>query len=199
MKTLTNTLTGTLIATALFLNSAKVAAAAVKNEAPGKETAIAYNRIKVSGNVTVLLSQGKRESVTVESDFDRRNLSVTKKGYTLMIHGKGTDRIVVTVVVKDLHRIDACEKAEVKTTGQLNLKYLQVLLKDYARADVKADTESLYTYTVGNADLKLSGNTLDHTLLKDRISKLDATHLTAARTSLDSLKNEMTSITLRGR
>jgi len=199
MKTLTNTLTGTLIATALFLNSAKGAPAAEKNEVPGKETAIAYNRIKVSGNVTVLLSQGKKEGITVESDFDRRNLSVTKKGYTLMIHSKGADRIVVSVVVKDLHRIDACENAEVKTTGQLNLKYLQVLLKDDARADVNADTESLYTYTVGNADLKLSGNTLDHTLLKDRISKLDATHLAAARTSLDSLKNEMNMVILRGR
>lgn len=156
-----------------------------------KVTPFSFNRIQITGNVTVIISQGFRERVTADGDFNRSNVSVRKKGYTLLISSTATEPVTINVSVTDLQRIDASNNAVVRTAGKIQVTYLQVLLKDRAVAEIDADTESLYTHIRGNADLKLSGTTRDHIVSKDGISKLTLQNFVALKSTVETAASEL--------
>lgn len=191
MKTLTKNLFA-LSMTALILSSSAVHtfAADAGKVTSGPDGPLTFNKILISGNVIVVVKQGPKERVAVDGGYDHSRTSIKRKGYTLMISSSEWEAITVTVTVKDLHRIDASGNALVKTDGKVDLKYLQVFLKDTAKAVVKANTESLYTSVSGNSDLKLLGSTQDHTILRDRVSKLNVEGLAALKSTIDSTGRE---------
>lgn len=188
MKTLAKTLCASAL-TAIFLTSAATGTFA---SAPHYYSHVklgppfTFHRITITGNVTVILSQGSKETVTVDGDFNRANMSVVRKGYTLMINSTAAERITIYVSVKELQRIDASNDVIVKTAGKINTRHLQVFLKDQASAEVNANTESLYSYIRGNANLRLSGSTQDHIVLKDGISKLTLQDFVALKSTVES-------------
>lgn len=192
MKTLVKTLFASALI-AVFLTSATVTAFAsgpqkhyVKVASP-----FTFHRIEVTGNVIVVVSQKSKEEVAIEGYYNRSRTSIKRQGYTLIINSTEIEPVTIHVSVIDLQRIDASNTAIVRTEGKMNVKYLQVFLKDEARADVTANTESLYTHISGNANLKLSGSTQDHTVLKDRISKLTLQDFIASKSTVDSIKAEI--------
>lgn len=195
MKTLAKILCATAF-TAIFLASAFTAtfASATLPAKVGKATPFSFNRIQITGNVTVIISQGFRERVTADSDFNRSNVSVRKKGYTLMINSTATEPITINVSVVDLQRIDASNDVVVRTAGKIQVQHLQVLLKDQAVAEVDANTESLYTYIRGNADLKLSGTTQDHIVSKDGMSKLTLQNFVALKSTMETPASELLAV-----
>jgi putative autotransporter adhesin-like protein len=192
MKTLAKTLCASAL-TAIFLTSAVTGtfASAVHYAQVKPGPPFTFHRITITGNVTVILSQESKEKVTVDSDVNRTNVSVMRKGYTLMINSAAAERVTIYVSVKELQRIDASNEVVVKTAGKINVQHLQIFLKDQASAEVNANTESLYTYIRGNANLRLSGSTQDHIVLKDGISKLTLQDFVALKSTVESTDAEL--------
>lgn len=185
MKTLAQTLFASALILA-FITSTAMTTFAKDIETKTIETVapMTFNKVKVSGNVKVVLVQGKKERIEViNGDYNLDKTSIKRLGYTLIINSTEANQITVLVSVNDLQRIDASDKAVVKTDGKFDVKYLQVFLKDDAKATVKANTESMYTYIKDHANLKLSGTTADHNSVKDEVSKLDTEHLVALKTT----------------
>lgn len=138
-------------------------------------------KIVVTGNTKVVIVQCKNEWVNYYED-EADKITIKQIGNTLTIGSTGTVPVAVTVYVKDPYRIDACQTAEVRTSGCFNLKNLQVILKDEARARVKANTESLYTVIMGKAHLELLGTTNNHILKSDGIACLNTERFAALKT-----------------
>ena len=190
MKTLLKTAL-TLAFTAIVLSASSFSSSAALS---GRKLEMSLSnpeikKVIVTGNVKVYLVQSKTEWVNYdESQADK--IIVKQVGNTLTLGSTTNELVTMTVYVKDLYRIDASNTAEVRTAGCFKLKNLQVLLKDNARARVKANTESLYTVINGNADLELLGTTGNHilkshgsaTLNTERFAALKTEHVAADET-----------------
>lgn len=196
MKTLAKTLFASAL-TVIFLASTAITtfASDIDKKVVESATPTTFNKVKVSGNVKVVLIQGKKERIEIiNGDYNQDKTSIKRLGYTLIINSTEDSPITVFVSVSDLQRIDASGSAVVKTEGNFDVKFLQVFLKDEAIAVVKANAESMYTFIKDNADLKLSGTTADYTSVKDRISKLDTDRLVALKTTTTPFDEVMVAV-----
>jgi hypothetical protein len=191
MKTLTQTLFATALATIILGSSALAAFAHTSpvtevSEAAG--SAVTFNKVIVSGNVKVILIQGTKESIKVDDSFDASKTTIKKNGYKLMIHSTEINPVTITVSVKDLQRIDVSGISSVETKGKFDLKYLQIFMSYSSSASINAKTGSLYTNISDAAELKLSGSTDDHTFIANQNAKADLDHFVCNRA--ERLTNE---------
>lgn len=180
MKTLINTvLKSSLIAIILLASifSLNASAATITKDS----THIDIKKVVVTGNAHVLLVQNTSESVKVD-ELDRNKVMLRQVGSTLTINSVEKHPVTVVVYVKDLYRIDASDFANVRTSGKFNVKALQIMLKDDAKARVKASTESLYTVVDGRANLELLGNSDNHISKMDGLAKVDINKFAAKKT-----------------
>lgn len=174
--------------TAVFFSSASMNTTAAGVHPVETVHPMTFNKIVVSGDVTVVISQNTKEHILADRAYDKTKISIKKRGYTLLVSSADPEPITIYISVKDLQRISASGNALVRTTGNLNVQHLQVFLKEKAKAQVKANTESMYTYITGNAELKISGSTQQHFITKDNISKLNIAGFTAAKITTDSIR-----------
>lgn len=181
MKTLTKTLLSTMLV--LFVLTA-IATTTLASS-------FSFNKIKITGKVKIELVQGEREKIEVYGDYSSKNTSIKRQGYTLIVKSSEYQPVTIRISVADLQRIDASGDVVVETIGKFNLKYLQIFLKDNAKANVKATTESMYTFIKDRSDLKLSGATLDYTSVRDSVSKLTLEHFVAVKTTNNSVAEAM--------
>jgi hypothetical protein len=190
MKTLAKTLFASALAVVFLAATAMTTTAAARTSillSTPANAPVTFNRILVSGNVKLVIVQKNNERVEVEGDYTSPKTKITRMGRTLIIKSNEFEPVQITVSVKDLQRIDASDNVTVETMGKFDLKYLQIFLKGDAKANVKANAESMYTFIKGNADLKLSGTTLNHTLVKDSISRVNMDNLAAVKTTRTSI------------
>ncbi len=185
MKTLTQTLFATALATVILGSSAL---ATFAHTSPTTETfksqlcsAVTFNKVIVSGNVKVILIQGTKEAIKVDDNFDASKTTIKKNGYKLMIHSTEINPVTITVSVKDLQRIDVSGISSVETKGKFDLKYLQIFMSYSSSASINAKTGSLYTNISDAAELKLSGSTDDHTFIANQNAKADLDHFVCNR------------------
>ncbi|MDO7744198.1 MAG: DUF2807 domain-containing protein [Pedobacter sp.] len=182
MKTLFNTVLKSssmaiVLLASVFSLTASAATIAVEREAVNPD----IKKVIVTGNTKVLLVQNTKEYVTVDAvDLDK--VSLKQVGNTLTINSSESNPVTVTVYVKDLYRIDASDKASVNTSGNFNLTNLQIMLKDDAKARVKATTESLYTVIDGHANLELIGTSANHISKMAGIATIDTDKFAAVKT-----------------
>lgn len=179
MKTLTQTLFATALATVILGTSAL---ATFAHTGPMTEiskpavSAVTFNKVIVSGNVKVILVQGTKEAIKVDDNFDASKTTIKKNGYKLLIHSTEINPVTITVSVKDLQRIDISGISSVETKGKFDLKYLQIFMSYSSSAIINAKTGSLYTNISDAAELKLSGSTEDHTFIANQNAKADFDH-----------------------
>jgi len=138
-------------------------------------------KVIVTGNTKVVLVQSYKEYITMDELYLDK-VSLKQVGNTLTISSSETTPVTVTVYVKDIYRIDAADKANVKTAGKFNLKYLQVMLKGDACARVKAHTESLYTMINERANLELIGTSGSHVSRLAGVAKMNTEKFAALKT-----------------
>ena len=139
-------------------------------------------KIIVSGNVYVNIVQAPKSKVLYQNE-NGADVSVKKVNNSLIINGNNASSTSeITVYVDDIYRIDASGNAMVSTKGLLELKNLQVFVKDNAKVEVNAKTESLYTVIHGNGELKLQGHTETHLLTMDKLSKITLANFSATKT-----------------
>lgn len=155
-------------------------------------------KVIVTGNTKVLLVQSTKEYVTMDAD-DLEKVKVTQIGNALTISSSEGTPVVVTVYVKNPYRIDASGKADVKTVGNFDLTYLQVMLKDDAKAKVKATTESLYTIINDRANLQLIGTSGKHIYEMADIAKMNTEKFAAVQTENVKALTEAVALNIKGR
>lgn len=185
MKTSIKTLISAALC-AIVLSSAAVSPAfAAEQIIPSRRiSAPKFKKLLISGNVDVLLVQNNKTGVIINDDTYRAKIKVTQLGETLKIVSNHAERIQLTVYVNDIFRIDVSGNAAVKTFADLNLKYLQVFLHDSAAADIRTNTESLYTLVGDKAQLNLSGHSNHHALVMSRIARLSMKDFSAMKSEV---------------
>jgi len=188
MKTLFNSVkNSSLVAIMLVasLFSINASAATVTADKGASHTDI--KKVIVTGNTNVLIIQNANESVKMD-ELDLSKVSLKQVGGTLTINSSEKSPVTVIVYVKDIYRIDASGRSNVKTVGKFNVKNLQVILKDDAKARIKAATESLYTVIDGHSKLELIGTSDSHVTKMTGLAKIDTDKFAALKTEdLNSL------------
>ena len=179
MKTAIKTLFASAL-TAIVLTSSAFTTFAKDTQPVSAAAAVKFNKVVVTGNANVILVQGNSESVSTNDELTTKT-TVQQKGYTLYINSTELNPATIYVYVKDLQRIDASNAAQVKTSGNFDLPVLQIFLKDGAKANVNAKVGSLYTDMKDQSDLKLSGSSAEHSLVRNDVSKLNLTDFVIAK------------------
>ncbi|MCX2453465.1 DUF2807 domain-containing protein [Pedobacter sp. PLR] len=178
MKTSIKTLFATAL-TAIVLTSSAFTTIAKEKSPTSNRATVKFNKVVVTGNANVVLIQGNKESINSYDEVQSSNTTVQQKGYTLYINS--TDKSTIYVHVKDLQRIDAAQTSTIRTRGNFDLAVLQIFLKDNAKAKVNATIGSLYTEMDGASDLKLSGSSTEHKLVRNDETRLNLTGFVIAK------------------
>ncbi|MES2828961.1 MAG: DUF2807 domain-containing protein [Bacteroidota bacterium] len=187
MKTLGQTLLATIL-TALVLTSSAFTSLAMD---PQTEMAAikSHNKIWISGNVKLVLTQGEKESVIGTNNFDPAKTSVSSQGQTLYINSMEAEQVTIRVTLKDLQRIEAYGQSVVVTSNNFDVKYLQLFLSQNATAKISAITGSLYTVINDNAVLKMSGAAHQHTLVANNAENVKYNNFFAVNKKQYALNN----------
>ena len=168
MKTIAKTLFATALTAVLFSSSVMTALASDSVPVPVTSATSSLkniNRIWVSGNVKIVLTQGEKESVIGAENYDATKTSVSSNGKTLYINSMETSQVTLNITVKDLERIEAYGQSVVITNNNFDVKNLQLFLNQSATARIKTTATSLYTIVKDDAVLKLNGTAAESTLI----------------------------------
>ena len=173
MKTLTKTLFAAALTAVVLTSSAMTTFAteqvATELVAPSAE---GFNKIWVSGNVKIVLTQGDKPSVIGTSNYDSTKTSVQSKGQTLYINSMESGQVTLNITVKDLQRVEAYGQSVVVTSNNFDVKNLQLFLNQSATAKIKTTVGSLYTVVKDNAVLKLNGTADKSTMVASNIKNV---------------------------
>jgi Putative auto-transporter adhesin, head GIN domain len=143
-------------------------------------------KVIISGNVEVTLVQDaeSKKLYTNEGTAKARVYSTDDAIY--VSSKKGGETAKITLYVGNISRIDIEGNAVVNTKNTLNLQYLQIILKDNAKADISSKTESLYTKLVNESSLKLNGTTGTHAISTNELATLNTKNFKAAKTEIEN-------------
>nr|WP_121270187.1 DUF2807 domain-containing protein [Pedobacter schmidteae] len=184
MKTLVKTLFASALTMLVLATSAFTSLAANKGfELSVVSPLIDFNKVIITGNVNVELVQSTRQHVVVYDNYNKSTTSVLQKGDKLFINSNEDSPITIVVYMKDLQRIDACNKVSVTTRGKFAVQALQVFLKDQASAYVNGNMGTLYTVIKDKSVLKLKGASKGHVSVKGSIAKLKTEDFMALKTA----------------
>lgn len=172
MKNLTKTVFAAAIAALLLTSSVVTAFAADPAPKLNISSASKLNRIWVSGNVKIVLTQGEVQGIVADDNYDSSKVSVVSNGKTLYINSMESVPVTLNITLKDLERVEAYGDAQVETTNNFDVKFLQLFLNHSASAKIKTTAESLYTVVKDDADLKLKGSADQSTMVSNSSKNL---------------------------
>jgi hypothetical protein len=166
MKTLAKTVFAVALAAVVVTSSAATTFAAkpVKSEVTPR-SASSINRIWVSGNVKIVLTQGDKQSVVGTDNYNASKTSVTSNGQTLYINSLESGQVTLNITLKDLQRVEAYGQSVVVTSNNFDVENLQLFLGQTANAKIKTTAKSLYTVVKDDAVLKLNGTAEQSTMV----------------------------------
>jgi len=173
MKTLAKTIFAAALTAVVLTSSAVATFAAEPVKAETKTPSLSsFNRIWVSGNVKIVLTQGDKQNVEGASNYDAAKTSVSTDGKTLFINSLETSQVTLNITVKDLERIEAYGQSVVVTSNNFDVKYLQLFLGQSATAKIKTTAGSLYTIVKEDAVLKLNGTAGESTMIASNMKNV---------------------------
>ena len=173
MKTLAKTLFAAALTAVVFTSSAMATFAAEPVKTETKTPSLStFNRIWVSGNVKIVLTQGNKQNVEGAVNYDAAKTSLSTDGRTLFINSLETSQVTLNITVKDLERIEAYGQSVVVTSNIFDVKYLQLFLNQSATAKIKTTAGSLYTIVKDDAVLKLNGTAGQSTMIASNMKNV---------------------------
>jgi len=173
MKTLAKTLFAAALTAVVFTSSAMATIAAEPVKTETKTASLStFNRIWVSGNVKIVLTQGNKQNVEGAVNYDAAKTSLSTDGRTLFINSLETSQVTLNITVKDLERIEAYGQSVVVTSNNFDVKYLQLFLNQSATAKIKTTAGSLYTIVKDDAVLKLNGTAGQSTMIASNMKNV---------------------------
>jgi hypothetical protein len=173
MKNLAKSLFAVALTAVVLTSSAMTTFAAepVVKETKTSSTA-SFNKIWVSGNVKIVLTQGDKQGVVGTNNYDSKNTSVLSKGNTLYINSTESGQVTLNITVKDLERVEAYGQSVVVTSNNFDVKNLQLFLNQSATAKISTTAASLYTVVKDNAVLKLNGSAGRSTMIASNMKNV---------------------------
>jgi hypothetical protein len=183
MKTSIKSLIATALMTVVVSTSTVYAyTPVVKTVSANAVDVSSIKKVIVTGNVEVTLVQSPKSKTLYKKENDAY-VHVKQVGSSLLIDTKNsTENAKITVYVDEIYRVDASGNAVVETKDALKLDYLQIFLKDNAKADINSVTTGLYTSLIGASELRLQGSTATHVVAMDRLSKITMERFSAVKT-----------------
>jgi hypothetical protein len=173
MRTLTKTLFAAALTAVVLTSSAMTTFAAEPIVTESAASSVGdFNKIWVSGNVKIVLTQGDKQSVVSASNFDATKTSVLSKGQTLYINSMESGQVTLNITVKDLQRVEAYGQSVVVTSNNFDVKNLQLFLNQSATAKIKTTAGSLYTVVKDDAYLKLNGTADKSTMVASNMKNV---------------------------
>jgi len=173
MKTLAKTIFAAALTAVVFTSSGMATFAAEPVKAETKTSSLSkFNRIWVSGNVKIVLTQGDKQNVAGASNYDAAKTSLSTDEKTLFINSLETSQVTLNITVKDLERIEAYGQSVVVTSNNFDVKYLQLFLGQSATAKIKTTATSLYTIIKDDAVLKLNGAADQSTIIASNMKNV---------------------------
>jgi hypothetical protein len=173
MRTLTKTLFAAALTAVVLTSSAMTTFAAepvvTESVAPSVGD---FNKIWVSGNVKIVLTQGDKQGVLGTGNYDSTKTSVLSKGQTLYINSMESSQVTLNITVKDLQRVEAYGQSVVVTSNNFDVKNLQLFLNQSATAKIKTTAGSLYTVVKDDAFLKLNGTADKSTMVASNMKNV---------------------------
>lgn len=187
MKTSIKTLFAAALTT-IILGTASVAANANENNNSFTNLTSVKNisKIKISGNVKLILIQDGNESVQVYDNYYAKNALVQQQNGELRISSFDKEALTVIAHVNNVSSIEASNTSSIKTSGNFNLLNLNVILNDSATADIKANTVNLNTNINGTGNLTLSGSTENYNAVLGSVAKVSMNDFTAVESYVSS-------------
>lgn len=153
-----------------------------------------FNKIKVSGNVELILVQGPTQSVKVYDNYYAKNALVQEQNGELFISSFTAEKLTVVAYVKDLASLTATDNATVSSFGKLSLLSLDVKLVNNATADLNINALSLRSNVGDSSNLILAGTAEEHTAKIESIAKVNMDKFKAATTTI-AAKNVVAKVT----
>ena len=173
MKTLAKSLFAAALTAVVLTTSAMTTFAAEPTVKETKASSTAsFNKIWVSGNVKIVLTQGDKQGVVGTNNYDSKNTSVLSKGNTLYINSTEAGQVTLNITVKDLERVEAYGQSVVVTSNNFDVKNLQLFLNQSATAKISTTAASLYTVVKDNAVLKLNGSAERSTMIASNMKNV---------------------------
>jgi len=189
MKNLAKNLFAAALVAVVLTSSAMTTFAAEPTSAASKTIkASGVDRIWVSGNVKIVLTQGPIEGVVAVDNYDASKTSVTSNGKTLYVNSMEGKTVTLNVTLKDLQRVEAYGDAEVVTSNNFDVKNLQLFLNHSATAKIKTTARSLYTVVKDDATLKLKGSADKSTMVTNSMKHVKMNDFASA--SAESYSSE---------
>lgn len=159
------------------------------------KTTITYNKVNdnqiakklvITGNVAVTLVQDYEAKKLYTKDGIVR-ATVYEEDNVIYVKGKNntTEPAKVTVYVANISRIDISGNATIDSKNNLNVKYLQILVKDKANAALNVTAKSLYTRLANEAALKLTGKSDSFAISTNDLSTLNTSNFKATNTDIE--------------
>ncbi len=121
-----------------------------------------FSRIRIGGTVSVLLVKAESCSVKLEGDADdtAKVKTVVENG-RLLITSKGTikssDKLKITVSLKELTELELSGATELKTTGEFPVNFLRIQSSGAGDANLELNANRIHTEVSGAGNLNLSG------------------------------------------
>ncbi|GAA3975532.1 hypothetical protein GCM10022246_30050 [Pedobacter ginsengiterrae] len=187
MKTSIKTLFAAALTT-IILGTASVAANATENNTNYTNLTSVKNisKIKISGNVKLILIQDAKESVEVYDNYFAKNALVQQQNGELRISSFTKEALTVIAHVNNVSSIEASNTSTIQTAGNFNLLDLNVVLNDAATADIKANTVNLSTCINGTSNLVLSGSTESYSAVLGTFAKVGMNDFTASNSNVST-------------
>lgn len=152
-----------------------------------------FNQLETEGVFNIVLSQGEKESVKVETDENIQPLILTSvTDNVLSVKMKDSTRIDkmkkinIFITIVDLNKFTTTGVGSLKCSGKLNLKNFEFVSKGVGASelDLSADKLTIHSEIVGA--LILSGEAKDVVIKQDGVGVIKAFDLKAETLSLHS-------------
>ncbi len=151
----------------------------VKNETPRPKKVI------ISGNVEVTIVQDTEAKKLYQNEGTTKVKVKETDGAIYVSTKQHAEKGKITLYVNNINRIDASDNVVVRTKNTINVQYLQIILKDKAKADITTKTDGIYTKLINESSLTLSGNTENHAISTNELATLNTDHLKAKETNIE--------------
>jgi hypothetical protein len=151
-----------------------------------------FTQLKMNGVFNVLISQGEKESLTIEADDNLIDLiEVKNNGNVLTIKQKKESDIKPTkfnvyITVKDLEKIETNSVGDIKTTTPLNLKNFDLSSSCVGDITLEINCERFYASISSVGDLSLKGKANETSIRNSSVGNVKAIDFISENLSLEN-------------
>jgi len=151
-----------------------------------------FTQLKVNGVFNLIVSQGEKESLTIEADDNLIDLIETQNdGNVLIIKQKKESNIKPTkfnvyVTVKDLEKMETSSVGDMLTKTPLNLKVFELSSSCVGNIEFEINCEKFTAKIHSVGDLNLKGKANETTIINSSVGKISAFDFVSDNLILDN-------------